>query len=175
MTLGTALSGLVALLPSSSGEPQIHVRCKFVPFTRQEAHAAAAAGGPGAAEQLRQLGLTDSAVPALLRSGVLTVYIEKAEGLSSRMHDAGFTRNIKVKVSVGDVSKVTERSKVALLHRRDPVFNEGMELLVDAETATCQDEQVEVEVFIAHNWRRDSFKVRHSTSQPAGPVHKGVL
>ncbi|PRW61258.1 integral membrane single C2 domain isoform A [Chlorella sorokiniana] len=125
-----------------------------------EAHAAAAAGGPGAAEQLRQLGLTDSAVPALLRSGVLTVYIEKAEGLSSRMHDAGFTRNIKVKVSVGDVSKVTERSKVALLHRRDPVFNEGMELLVDAETATCQDEQVEVEVFIAHNWRRDSFKGR---------------
>lgn len=31
----------------------------------------------------------------------------------------------KVKVSVGEVSKVTERSKVALLHRRDPVFNEG--------------------------------------------------
>lgn len=109
-------------------------------------------------------------------SGVLTVYIEKAEGLSARMHDAGFTRNMsvgsgggcmqgqavllaplslsvlvdlltgrclpglsplalpgplalahacsKVKVSVGEVSKVTERSKVALLHRRDPVFNE---------------------------------------------------
>lgn len=108
---------------------------------------------------------------------MLTVYIEKAEGLSARMHDAGFTRNMsvggslwmhakgrlcclphfhcqrllvcqrgaacltchpspslapsshdhacsKVKVSVGEVSKVTERSKVALLHRRDPVFNE---------------------------------------------------
>lgn len=31
----------------------------------------------------------------------------------------------KVRVSVGEVSKTTERSKMALLHRRDPVFNEG--------------------------------------------------
>lgn len=27
-------------------------------------------------------------------SGVLSIYIEKAEGLSARMHDAGFTRNM---------------------------------------------------------------------------------
>ena len=141
ISLGAALEGLAALLPSS-GEPQIHVRCKFVPFTRQEAHAAAAVGAPGGAEELRQLGLTGSAVPALLRrwglagcavapvavpptvliaalqvtlmparlclrqpcpsgsilppscSGVLSIYIEKAEGLSARMHDAGFTRNM---------------------------------------------------------------------------------
>lgn len=66
LSLGAALGGLAALLPSS-GEPQIHVRCKFVPFTQQEAHAAAAAGGPGGAQQLRQLGLTGAAVPALLR------------------------------------------------------------------------------------------------------------
>ena len=74
ISLGAALGGLAALLPSS-GEPQIHVRCKFVPFTRQEAHAAAAAGGPGAAEQLRQLGLTHSAVPALLRTGLSGAYL----------------------------------------------------------------------------------------------------
>lgn len=38
--------------------------------------------------------LAPSAHPPLCCSGVLTVYIEKAEGLSSRMHDAGFTRNM---------------------------------------------------------------------------------
>ncbi|EFN56892.1 hypothetical protein CHLNCDRAFT_51690 [Chlorella variabilis] len=114
------------------------------------------AGRPGIVSIMRRLSRV-SRVPELLRSGVLTIHLEKAEGLST-MGQAGFTKKYKVKVSVGSISRVTERGKVTFQHRRNPVFDERLELLVDGDTAAAEGSQIELEVWAAHFLRADSFK-----------------
>ena len=68
----------------------------------------------------------------------------------------------------GSVEKTTERGKLRLRHRSDPVFDEGLELVVDGATARRAREDprvaVTVEIWTQH-WglltgRRRKFKVR---------------
>ena len=93
--LTAAPAALAAALGSAAGggsrDPQLHVQCSFSAFSpvEQEAAGAARQGGPGIVQILRRLS-RQSKVPALLRSGVLGVALERAEGLSRR---GGFTRN----------------------------------------------------------------------------------
>ncbi|KAI3427265.1 hypothetical protein D9Q98_007197 [Chlorella vulgaris] len=153
------LAQLVPGVPVPVQECALHVRVSYVPFTREEIDVAMQMGRPGIVSILRRLSRV-SRVPELLRSGVLTIYLERAEGLT-RKRQAGFTKGFKVKVTVGDhISKVTERGKVSFQHRRDPAFDERLELIVDGDTAAAEASQIELEVWVSHFLRPDSFKGR---------------
>ncbi|KAL4458584.1 hypothetical protein ABPG75_013449 [Micractinium tetrahymenae] len=144
----------------SSRGCQVHIRCSFSAFTPDEVQAAgAAAARPGIVTILRRLS-RQSRVPGLLRSGVLSIHLERAKNLSSRTQ-AGFTRNFTVKIDVGPhISRVTERGKVDFLHKRNPVFDESLELLVDGDTAASERTVVTLEIWACHFLRRDKFKGR---------------
>lgn len=87
-----------------SRECQLHLRLTYVKFDQQEI--AAAAGGQGGAEALRQLART-SRVRRALESGVLQVHIDKAEGLVSKATQ-GWTKNMVVKV--GKTEQVVQQA-----------------------------------------------------------------
>ena len=45
-------------------------------------------------------------------------------------------------------------------HRSNPVFDESLEVIVDGETATRRDLQVQVEIWMTHMVRKPTFKAR---------------
>ncbi|PRW33926.1 kinesin K39 [Chlorella sorokiniana] len=163
---GAALRGAAAVpaavhaqVTGSVRECLLHVRCSFSAFTREEVEAAgaASAGRPGIVTILRRLS-RQSKVPGLLRSGVLHLHLERAEGLASKAQ-AGFTTNFKLKISVGpSIQRVTERGKVDFLHKRNPVFDESLELVVDGDTAGNPQTLITVEIWSSHFVRKEKYK-----------------
>lgn len=66
-----------------------------------------------------------------------------------------------MKIGVGPrITRVTERGKVDFLHKRNPVFDESLELLVDGDTAASERTIVTLEIWACHFLRRDRFKGR---------------
>ncbi|KAL4458138.1 hypothetical protein ABPG75_013003 [Micractinium tetrahymenae] len=173
---------LLALNPLDalrSRECMVHVVATFYPLSEQEIAAVEmeagrqqrgeerAAGSPSRTASL----LADSPVHNMLRGGVLYVYLDRADNLSS---SKGFTRNMRVDVSVGTLYKSTERGKVPFRHRSNPVFEETVELVVPGAVAQQRGAEVEVEVWVEHYLRKASFKGRMSLPLQRVIQHKRV-
>jgi len=111
-------------------------------------------------------------VQTALRGGLLMVHINRAENLVSKRFNVGFTRNMKIVLKVGNKKRFSERSNGTFLHRRNPVFQETLELLLDGDEAMDKDAVVSVELWVSHFMWRDGFKGR--VSLPLAEVIQGA-
>ena len=151
-------------------ECELHLQVQYVRLSQAELTAAASSptGSPAAAAA-QDAGI-GSRLRRVLRSGVLRVHLDRAEGLPSKGRLAtGFSRNMVVTLKVGPYQKSTERGS-SFRHRSNPLLDEVLEVVVDGDTA-AEDTEVTVDLRTTHWLRPDHFKVRRGRRR----VQKGCL
>ncbi|KAI3435577.1 hypothetical protein D9Q98_001642 [Chlorella vulgaris] len=145
----------------------LHITASYFPLTDQEIAAVARETGKqqrGEADHTRT-GADGSLanvprVANMLRSGILYVWLERANNLQTKK--AGFTRNMKISVRVNQTRKTTETGNMKLQQRANPVFEEMIELIVDSATAQRSNAMIHIDIFTEHFLRRPSFQGRVS-------------
>ncbi|GAB4820429.1 hypothetical protein N2152v2_007475 [Parachlorella kessleri] len=145
---------VAAMALPSRKECKLHIQVSYSPFPQQELQAMLAGGDAGAS--LSRLSTSHSHMYQVLRGGVLYIHLNQAQHLIRKR--GLMTKNMRCRVSVGRYFKQTERGKKT--NSRNPVFDQTMEFILDADTATNPDTVILLEIYDVHWLYMSEFKGR---------------
>ncbi|KAL6775843.1 hypothetical protein ACKKBG_A18715 [Auxenochlorella protothecoides x Auxenochlorella symbiontica] len=141
---------------------ELHIRVAFTRFDRQDIARAMEAAREGRAPSRNAGGHRDQsansrALHSVFSGGVLYVHLDHGTDLASEGLE-GYTKNMRCRLTVGSHSRETECSRSKLLNRRNPVFDQKLELILDGDEAAEQDAVVRVDLYTVHLILKPTYK-----------------
>lgn len=134
----------------------------YTKFDKRELREAVAASRRGVRPRLSSAdSAADDSGRALRRAfsgGVLYVYLDHATDLPSKSLE-GYTKTMRCRVVVGSLVRETECSRAKLVSRRNPVFDQRLELILDGDDVERPGTLLKVELLSAHLLLKPTSKV----------------
>lgn len=140
---------------------ELHIRLAYTPFDRaavlkamEESKFGPHPSSPGSPSRPESAMSRDGSEARTLRrvfsGGVLYVYLDHGTDLYSKSLE-GYTKNMRCRLTVGRHSRETECSRSKLLDRKNPVFDQKLELILDGdEVDASKDEVIRVDLYTHH-------------------------
>ncbi|KFM23342.1 Extended synaptotagmin-3 [Auxenochlorella protothecoides] len=147
---------------TAPGQTSARQRVAFTRFDRQDIARAMEAAREGRAPSRNAGGHRDQsansrALHSVFSGGVLYVHLDHGTDLASEGLE-GYTKNMRCRLTVGSHSRETECSRSKLLNRRNPVFDQKLELILDGDEAAEQDAVVRVDLYTVHLILKPTYK-----------------